>query len=110
MNESWEYGLRDALYTACKVGNVEALLCLLQLHPETGDQGEERKEAQEGERTENLDPQNDGSPSESPGVRSPLTLLNRPIDSSGVTLLHVASSATQRAVVRLLMEDRKSVV
>ena len=50
MNESWEYGLRDALYTACKVGNVEALLCLLQLHPETGDQGEERKEAQEGER------------------------------------------------------------
>ncbi|XP_062313385.1 tRNA endonuclease ANKZF1 isoform X2 [Osmerus eperlanus] len=104
MNESWEYGLRDALYTACKVGNVDALLCLLQLHPETGDQGEERKEAQGGERTENQELQKDGSPSESPGVRSPLTLLNRPINSSGFTLLHVASSAAQRAVVRLLME------
>lgn len=37
-------------------------------------------------------------------VPSPLTRLNKPIDSSGFTLLHVASAAAQKAAVRLLLD------
>ncbi|XP_030284903.1 ankyrin repeat and zinc finger domain-containing protein 1 [Sparus aurata] len=85
VDESWEYGLRDALFTACKVGDVDALCTLLQLPGET---------AESRERLEN-DPSN---------AQSPLTLLNKPIDSSGFTLLHVASAAAQKAVVRLLLD------
>ncbi|XP_070693907.1 tRNA endonuclease ANKZF1 [Pempheris klunzingeri] len=85
VDESWEYGLRDALFTACKVGDVDALRSLLQIPAETA-------ESQE---------QSESNPSEAP---SPLTLLNKPIDSSGFTLLHVASAAAQKAVVRLLLD------
>ncbi|KAL6484133.1 hypothetical protein MHYP_G00061780 [Metynnis hypsauchen] len=79
-SEVWEYSVRDALYTACKTGDVPALHSLLQL-PE--------------------------SPAEAggPGVSlSPLTLLNTPIDSGGFTLLHVASAAGQKNIIRLLLE------
>uniref|UniRef100_A0A3Q3W032 VLRF1 domain-containing protein n=1 Tax=Mola mola TaxID=94237 RepID=A0A3Q3W032_MOLML len=79
VDESWEYGLRDALFTACKVGDVDTLHRLLQLPTGT---------------TEN-------HPSDVP---SPVTLLNKPVDLSGFTLLHVASGAAQKAVVRLLLD------
>ncbi|XP_044073875.1 ankyrin repeat and zinc finger domain-containing protein 1 [Siniperca chuatsi] len=85
VDDSWEYGQRDALFTACKVGDVDALCKLLQLPGET---------AESRERSES-------NPSD---VLSPLTLLNKPIDSSGFTLLHVASAAAQKAVVRLLLD------
>lgn len=85
VDDSWEYGLRDALFTACKVGDVDALCSLLQLPGGT---------AESGERSES-------SPSDVP---SPLTLLNKPIDSSGFTLLHVASAAAQKSAVRLLLD------
>lgn len=35
---------------------------------------------------------------------SPLTHLNAPIDSSGFTLLHVATAAAQKAAIRLLLD------
>lgn len=80
-----EYGLRDSLFTACKVGDVDALHLLLQLPPQTAD----------------LRQQSDSHPSP---VLGSLSLLNEPVDSSGFTLLHVASAAAQKAAVRLLME------
>ncbi|XP_040004389.1 ankyrin repeat and zinc finger domain-containing protein 1 isoform X2 [Xiphias gladius] len=85
VDESWEYGLRDALFTACKVGDVVTLSRLLELLGETA----ESRELSES------------NTSDAP---SPLTLLNKPIDSSGFTLLHVASAAAQKAVVRLLLD------
>lgn len=85
VDESWEYGLRDALFTACKVGNMDALCHLLQLPEGTAESGHQ-------------------SESNHSDVASPLTLLNKPIDSSGFTLLHVASAAAQKAAVRLLMD------
>ncbi|XP_049905045.1 ankyrin repeat and zinc finger domain-containing protein 1 isoform X1 [Epinephelus moara] len=84
-DESSEYALRDEMFTACKVGDVDALCRLLQLPGETS-------ESQE---------QPESNPSDIP---SPLTILNKPIDSTGFTLLHVASAAAQKAVVRLLLD------
>ncbi|XP_041857850.1 ankyrin repeat and zinc finger domain-containing protein 1 [Melanotaenia boesemani] len=80
-DESLDYGMRDALFTACKVGDVDTLCSLLQ-PPESCQQSE----------------------SNSSSVPSPLTLLNMPIDSSGFTLLHVAAAAAQREVIRLLLD------
>ncbi|XP_047457335.1 ankyrin repeat and zinc finger domain-containing protein 1 [Mugil cephalus] len=85
VDESGEYGLRDALFTACKVGDVDALHKLLQLPGET-------VESQVQPESNPFD------------VSSPLSLLNKPIDSSGFTLLHVATAAAQKAVVRLLLD------
>ncbi|KAK5861178.1 hypothetical protein PBY51_022593 [Eleginops maclovinus] len=82
-DDSLEYGLRDEVFTACKVGDVDALCRLLQLPGET------------------LESPQENNPSDVP---SPLMLLNKPIDSSGFTLLHVASAAAQKAVVRLLLD------
>ncbi|XP_022596668.1 ankyrin repeat and zinc finger domain-containing protein 1 [Seriola dumerili] len=82
---SWDYGLRDTLFTACKVGDVDTLSRLLELPGETAESRE----------------QVESNPSDAP---SPLTLLNKPIDSSAFTLLHVASAAAQKAVVRLLLD------
>ncbi|TMS06303.1 Ankyrin repeat and zinc finger domain-containing protein 1 [Larimichthys crocea] len=80
VDESWEYSLRDALYTACKVGDVDSVCRLLQLPAAETAESEERPESNTSD------------------VKSPLTLLNKPIDSSGFTLLHVASAAAQKAV------------
>ncbi|XP_029314961.1 ankyrin repeat and zinc finger domain-containing protein 1 isoform X2 [Cottoperca gobio] len=83
--DSSEFGLRDEVFTACKVGDVDALCRLLQL---PGESSESRE-------------QSESNPSDVP---SPLMLLNKPIDSSGFTLLHVASAAAQRSVVKLLLD------
>lgn len=83
VDESWDYGLRDALFTACKVGDVDALHSLLHLPEETAESPEQ--------------PETSGTP-------SPVTLLNKPIDPSGFTLLHVASAAAQKVAVRLLLD------
>uniref|UniRef100_A0A8D0ADV1 Ankyrin repeat and zinc finger peptidyl tRNA hydrolase 1 n=1 Tax=Sander lucioperca TaxID=283035 RepID=A0A8D0ADV1_SANLU len=85
VDESSEYGLRDEVFTACKVGDTDTLRRVLQL---PGEMSESR---------EQLD-------SNRSDVPSPLSLLNKPIDSSGFTLLHVASAAAQKAVVRLLLD------
>lgn len=45
----------------------------------------------------------EGSETQPPDPPSPLTFLNKPIDSLGFTLLHVASAAAQKPVVRLLL-------
>ncbi|XP_053184725.1 ankyrin repeat and zinc finger domain-containing protein 1 isoform X2 [Scomber japonicus] len=82
VTDSWEYSASDALFTACKVGDVDTLCSLLHLSGETQEQPE----------------------SNTSDAQNPLTLLNKPIDSSGFTLLHVASAAAQKAVVRLLLD------
>jgi len=87
VDESWEYGVRDALFTACKVGDVNTLCGLLKSPGETAESPEQE--------------QSESNPSEG---SNPLTLLNKPIDSSGFTLLHVASAAAQKVVVRLLLD------
>lgn len=84
-DESVEYSLRDSLFTACKVGDVDALETLLQLPTQTADIHQQ-------------------SDSRSTTVLGSLSLLNEPVDSSGFTLLHVASAAAQKATVRLLMD------
>ncbi|XP_077435760.1 tRNA endonuclease ANKZF1 [Vanacampus margaritifer] len=82
VEDSWEYSLRDAIFTACKVGDVDALCRLLH-------RSQEPWELSVGEAVD---------------AASPLTLLNKHIDSSGFTLLHVAAAAAQKAVVRLLLD------
>ncbi|KAM9709316.1 tRNA endonuclease ANKZF1 isoform 1-T1 [Menidia menidia] len=84
-DEWWDYGMRDTLYTACKVGDVDALCSLLQLPEETADSPQ----------------QPEGKPAL---LSSPANLLNKPIDSSGFTLLHVAAAAAQKEVVRELLD------
>ncbi|XP_043104994.1 LOW QUALITY PROTEIN: ankyrin repeat and zinc finger domain-containing protein 1 [Puntigrus tetrazona] len=88
VDESWEYSLRDALYTACKTGDIASLRTLLQL-PEDQEEEKDREEK---------------STKENPPSRV-LCLLNKPIDSAGFTLLHVASAAGQKSVIRLLMDE-----
>lgn len=77
-----DYGLRDALFTACKVGDVGTVCSLLQLPQEM---------VNHSEKMENF-------------TMAPSSLLNKPIDSSGFTLLHVAAAAAQKTVVRLLLD------
>lgn len=80
VESSWDFGLRDALFTACKVGDVDTLRSLLQ---------------PPGDTAESSDPS---------GTTSALTLLCKPIDLSGFTLLHVASAAAQKGAVSLLLD------
>ncbi|KAK6315514.1 hypothetical protein J4Q44_G00150430 [Coregonus suidteri] len=84
-DESWDYGLRDALYTACKTGDLDTLISLLPVR--RGEQGGGKEEDQGDQ-----------------DALSPLALLNQPIDSSGFTLLHVASAAGQKGVAQMLMD------
>uniref|UniRef100_A0A3P9LLG1 tRNA endonuclease ANKZF1 n=1 Tax=Oryzias latipes TaxID=8090 RepID=A0A3P9LLG1_ORYLA len=84
--EPLEYGLKDALFTACKVGDVAALGRLLQSPEDRTESFEELK-------------------SKASTIPSPLTLLNKPVDSSGFTLLHVAAAAAQKEAVRLLLDS-----
>ncbi|XP_070980337.1 tRNA endonuclease ANKZF1 [Oncorhynchus clarkii lewisi] len=49
-DESWDYGLRDALYTACKTGDLDTLIRLLPVRRgEEGDQDGQRED-QDGQR------------------------------------------------------------
>lgn len=80
VEDSWDYGLRDAMFTACKVGDIDTLRSLLQ---------------PPGDTAESSDPS---------GTTSTRTLLSKPIDLSGFTLLHVASAAAQKGAVRLLLD------
>ncbi|XP_045068002.1 LOW QUALITY PROTEIN: ankyrin repeat and zinc finger domain-containing protein 1-like [Coregonus clupeaformis] len=175
-DESWDYGLRDALYTACKTGDLDTLISLLPVRrgeqgggkeedqgdqagqredqgdqaghredqgdqaghredqdgqrEDRGDQAGQRedqagqredqgdqagqREDQDGQREDQGDQGEQGAKqegeekekscsSQDPAALSPLALLNQPIDSSGFTLLHVASAAGQKGVVQLLL-------
>ncbi|XP_057192015.1 ankyrin repeat and zinc finger domain-containing protein 1 isoform X2 [Triplophysa rosa] len=87
VDDSWEYSLRDALYTACKTGDIKTLYTLMQLS-EDQEKGIERDTREK-------------STSDTTNVSC---LLNKPIDSAGFTLLHVASAAAQKSVIRLLLD------
>lgn len=89
-DDGWDYALRDALYTACKTGDLQSLHTLLELPPPPA---KEEEEEDEGGMRDDLSK-----------VSTPLTFLNQPIDQSGFTLLHVASAAGQKGVVTLLMD------
>ncbi|NWI97821.1 ANKZ1 protein, partial [Pitta sordida] len=78
--------LRDALFTACKTGDVRTLRHLLGV-PETGGLPRNSKD---GEVTQTLD--------------MAYSLLNQPVDESGCSLLHVAARAGKAEAVRLLLE------
>lgn len=78
--------LRDALFTACKTGDVGMLRHLLGV-PESGGLPED---CEDGEGTQPLD--------------MPRSLLNQPMDERGCTLLHVAAQAGKAEAVRLLLE------
>ncbi|XP_070584865.1 tRNA endonuclease ANKZF1 [Erythrolamprus reginae] len=72
--------VQDALFTACKMGNVRVLQHLLGMADDTIDNSEcSNKVTKE--------------------------LLNTPLDESGWTVLHVAAAAGRTAVVRLLLES-----
>ncbi|NXL56017.1 ANKZ1 protein, partial [Chordeiles acutipennis] len=78
--------LRDALFTACKTGDVGTLQHLLGM-PESGGLPRDSKD---GEGTQPLD--------------LPRSMLNQPVDERGCTLLHVAARAGKAAAVCLLLE------
>ncbi|NWX92294.1 ANKZ1 protein, partial [Nothoprocta pentlandii] len=74
--------LRDALFTACKTGDVGTLRHLLAV-PESGSPAGHGEDGQEA------------------AARS---LLNQPVDERGCTLLHVAARAGKAQAVCLLLE------
>ncbi|NXE78587.1 ANKZ1 protein, partial [Cochlearius cochlearius] len=78
--------LRNALFTACKTGDVGTLQHLLGV-PESGDLPGDHED---GEGAQPLD--------------MPRSLLNQPVDDRGCTLLHVAAHAGKAEAVCLLLE------
>lgn len=108
-----EYQFKTALYSACKMGNLDKLLNLLNF-------ADKKSELEEKE--------NNNSPESVPNnlankelldnyVNSPLptelfqfslTLLNEPFGEGGSTYLHVASKEGHRDLVRILMEHGAS--
>ncbi|XP_072730047.1 tRNA endonuclease ANKZF1 isoform X3 [Ciconia boyciana] len=78
--------LRDALFTACKTGDVGTLRHLLGLPESGGLPGDH----EDGKGAQPLD--------------MPLCLLNQPVDERGCTLLHVAARAGKAEAVCLLLE------
>ncbi|KGL77735.1 Ankyrin repeat and zinc finger domain-containing protein 1, partial [Tinamus guttatus] len=74
--------LRDALFTACKTGDVGTLRHLLAV-PESGSPAGNSEGGQEA---------------------APCSLLNQPVDERGCTLLHVAARAGKAEAVYLLLE------
>ncbi|NXS92271.1 ANKZ1 protein, partial [Jacana jacana] len=79
--------LRDALFTACKTGNVGSLRHLLGV-PESGSLPGDGKDGEE-----------DAQP-----LDVTRSLLNKPVDERGCTLLHVAARAGKAEAVCLLLE------
>lgn len=92
LQESWEYSLRDALFTACKVGDQDTLRRLLQPTWESGQEQDDRR------LLKGMSPVG--------GALIPVqpAFLNVEIDDAGFTLLHVASAAGQRGAIKLLMD------
>ncbi|XP_048857805.1 ankyrin repeat and zinc finger domain-containing protein 1 isoform X1 [Brienomyrus brachyistius] len=92
LQESWECSLRDALFTACKVGDLDTLRHLLQPTHESGQEGDDRW------LPKGMSPVG--------GALIPVqpAFLNMEIDDTGFTLLHVASAAGQRGAIKLLMD------
>ncbi|XP_075009119.1 tRNA endonuclease ANKZF1 isoform X2 [Calonectris borealis] len=78
--------LRDALFTACKTGDVGTLRHLLSVPESGGLPGD----SEDGEGAQPLD--------------MPHSLLNQPVDERGCTLLHVAARAGKAEAVCLLLE------
>ncbi|XP_059676680.1 tRNA endonuclease ANKZF1 [Gavia stellata] len=78
--------LRNALFTACKTGDVGTLRHLLAVPESGGLPGD----SEDGESTQPLD--------------MPRSLLNQPMDERGCTLLHVAAQAGKAEAVCLLLE------
>ncbi|KAJ7405648.1 Ankyrin repeat and zinc finger domain-containing protein 1 [Pitangus sulphuratus] len=78
--------LRDALFTACKTGDVQTLRHLLGVRESGGLQGD----SEDGEVTQTLD--------------MACSLLNQPVDERGCSLLHVAARAGKAEAVCLLLE------
>ncbi|KFV96856.1 Ankyrin repeat and zinc finger domain-containing protein 1, partial [Fulmarus glacialis] len=78
--------LRDALFTACKTGDVGTLRHLLGAPENGGLPGD----SEDGEGAQPLD--------------MPHSLLNQPVDERGCTLLHVAARAGKAEAVCLLLE------
>ncbi|XP_076198940.1 tRNA endonuclease ANKZF1 isoform X2 [Aptenodytes patagonicus] len=78
--------LRDALFTACKTGDVGMLRHLLGVPESRGLPGD----SEDGEGAQPL--------------AMPRSLLNQPVDERGCTLLHVAARAGKAAAVCLLLE------
>ncbi|XP_035757001.1 ankyrin repeat and zinc finger domain-containing protein 1 [Egretta garzetta] len=78
--------LRDALFTACKTGDMGTLRHLLGVPESGGLPGDH----EDGEGTQPLDVHH--------------SLLNQPVDDRGCTLLHVAARAGKAEAVRLLLE------
>ncbi|XP_065606525.1 tRNA endonuclease ANKZF1 [Cyrtonyx montezumae] len=78
--------LRDALFTACKTGDVGTLRHLLGVPESRGPLGDSKN----GDDKQPLD--------------LPHTLLNQPVDEHGFTLLHVAARAGKAEAVCLLLE------
>lgn len=87
VDDSWEYSVRDALYTACKTGDIRTLCTLLQLPVDLEEGVESNTQEKPTSDTTNAS-----------------CLLNKPIDSAGFTLLHVASAAAQKSVIKLLLD------
>ncbi|XP_027534608.1 ankyrin repeat and zinc finger domain-containing protein 1 isoform X2 [Neopelma chrysocephalum] len=78
--------LRDALFTACKTGDVQTLRHLLGVREREGLPGD----SEDGEVTQTLD--------------MAYSLLNQPVDERGCSLLHVAARAGKAEAVCLLLE------
>ncbi|XP_015724460.2 ankyrin repeat and zinc finger domain-containing protein 1 isoform X1 [Coturnix japonica] len=78
--------LRDALFTACKMGDVGTLRHLLGVPENRGPVGDSK----------------DGDDEQPLGL--PHSLLNQPVDECGFTLLHVAARAGRAEAVCLLLE------
>ncbi|KAG7275703.1 hypothetical protein CRUP_011330 [Coryphaenoides rupestris] len=92
VDESWEYSLRDALYTACKTGDIDALRRLLLQLPAEENEGEEP---------------GGGAPLQQQPSSPVPGLVNKALDSSGFTLLHVSSAAGQKAAEIELKQTEK---
>ncbi|CAB1346834.1 unnamed protein product [Coregonus sp. 'balchen'] len=71
------------------------------------DQGEQGEQGEQGAKQEGEEEEKSCS-SQDPAALSPLALLNQPIDSSGFTLLHVASAAGQKGVPGPLTAELES--